>query len=258
MAFACLTARAVELRQAGIRYIFTGHVLPEDKSLCRLDGIPSLASRRTPDTGRPGSSVTMAPGRISARTPQTGFTRKPAPGAPVSTPSTGTLHQPLQKSFQRISLEQWPDPWQKLFSKTKRGWLAWTYWDLGADLCGHADTQRRQCLARLIRDLNRPAGTHTFWPICLPVQEEASFSLQANPEIFWSGLHELGARVLIIMGSQAARQAGITKAIQPLQSFNHNGLRILMTWDFDHIFAETTRYKNIVNFLGTMLNSLGR
>jgi hypothetical protein len=64
--------------------------------------------------------------------------------------------------FIRTTPEAWPAPWQELSARMKKGWLCWTYWELGEDLCREADPVRRRMLGQIIASLRRPAGTNTF------------------------------------------------------------------------------------------------
>lgn len=137
-------------------------------------------------------------------------------------------------------IRTWPADWQALFARTKPGRVAWTYYGLGHDLCGTPNTARRKKLADLIAFLRLPKGTHTFWPIGLPAQDEdGNTYLAVNKDIFWQGLQLLNARMLIIMGSPAARSAGITGHISPTMPMRPiNGMLTLLTWDIDHLDNE--------------------
>ena len=99
----------------------------------------------------------------------------------------------------------WPAPWQTRLEQTRPGPVLWTYWNLGPDMCDPQTPgrlERRQFLQRLLQDLGHPAGTHTFWPSCLPpdpaalpaaaTQQESAYV--ANPDVFWSGAMQLKAR----------------------------------------------------------------
>ena len=93
--------------------------------------------------------------------------------------------------------------------------MLWTYWNLGADLCdpqAPGRQERRQFLQRLLHDLGHPAGTHTFWPSCLPPDADALPSLQEqtggyvpNADVFWSGARQLQARGVVVMEVETIR-----------------------------------------------------
>lgn len=142
----------------------------------------------------------------------------------------------------------WPRPWQELYARTKRGPVAWTYYGLGHDLCGNPNKERSRKLGDLLKYLRKPRGTHTFWPVGLPQpDEDGNLVIVADRTVFWQGLHALGARMLIVMGSPAARLIGMEGVIRPLQAMKAiNGLRVLLTRDIDHLdekaFMDTKIY----------------
>jgi hypothetical protein len=130
----------------------------------------------------------------------------------------------------------------------RKGPVAWTYPELGLDLTGHASPERRDCLNQLLHSLHRRAGTHTFWPYALPGEPESG--LTPRPDIFWSGLRELGVKMLIIMGSTASNAIGLSGPdVRPLNTIRANGCVICFTWDFAHIQEETNRLNQISRYI---------
>ena len=118
----------------------------------------------------------------------------------------------------------------------------------GLDLTGHASPERRDCLNQLLHSLHRRAGTHTFWPYALPGEPESG--LTPRPDIFWSGLRELGVKMLIIMGSTASNAIGLSGPdVRPLNTIRANGCVICFTWDFAHIQEETNRLNQISRYI---------
>lgn len=147
-----------------------------------------------------------------------------------------------------VDTSLWPKPWQELFARTKHGPVAWSYYGLGHDLCGNPNKERSRKLGDLLQYLRKPKGTHTFWPVGLPQpDEDGNLVIVADKTVFWQGLHALGARMLIVMGSPAARLIGMEGIIRPLQAMKAiNGLRVLLTRDIDHLddkaFMDTKIY----------------
>ncbi|MBO4301263.1 MAG: hypothetical protein J5861_06635 [Desulfovibrio sp.] len=80
----------------------------------------------------------------------------------------------------------------------------------------------------------------------------------ANAQIFWSGVHCLEARGVVIMGSAAAEAAGLRQKFQPLQQILHNGHFVWMLWDVDTIINLEQRYNSVLAFLKNSLHQLLR
>jgi len=143
-----------------------------------------------------------------------------------------------------------------MLGRMKKGPICWTYAELGLDLTGHADAMRRDALTKLLHSLHRKAGTHTFWPCALP--EGPDLTLVPNCDIFWSGLQELGVKVLIVMGSAASNAIGLSgREVRPLNTMRGSGCIICFTWDFAHIREDMRRLDTISTFLNATCNQLG-
>ena len=160
--------------------------------------------------------------------------------------------------FTRTAPETWPGPWQNLHARMKTAWLCWTYWELGEDLCGTADPGRRQVLGQLISSLRRPAGTSTFWPPALPAEEGTGQSgLVPSRDLFWSGVRELGVRMIVAMGFRASIAIGLPQEeVRPLHWQIRNGVIVCTTWDFFRIAEQPSRLGDIVTFLNTTIRQL--
>lgn len=115
---------------------------------------------------------------------------------------------------------------------------------------------RRDFLRRMIRDLGYPAGTHTFWPVCLPPQDAPDAPEQESADAFWAGLRLLRARGAVIMGSAAARAAGMPAGLRPLQSLFFHGFRVFILWDMANLVRQEQRYGKILEFLRVSLRPL--
>ncbi|MDE7240712.1 hypothetical protein [Desulfovibrio sp.] len=158
-----------------------------------------------------------------------------------------------------------PQGWQSRLAATRPGLVAWTYWNLARDLAGvgsSADADagaqgrslRRAFLARLLRELAHPAGTHTFWPACMPGTarapgpgEEPDFT--AHPEAFWSGAAHLGCRAVIVMGSAAVRALGLPGNARPLSQLRWRGQHVLVLWEVDSLAENAARFGPTLAFL---------
>ena len=198
----------------------------------------------------PGPRFGSGSGAVSSQA-QTRPSMRPGPAPVRQAPAQATARpQPAPVAEAHLELvATWPEGWQKLFARTRPGKVAWTYYGLGHDLCGQANKARSKKLSELIAYLAMPRGTHTFWPIGLPaLDEDGNTILAIDRKIFWQGLQLLNARMLIIMGSPAARAVGIQGPISPTMPMRPiNGMLTLLTWDIDDLdnedhFSRTRNY----------------
>ena len=160
----------------------------------------------------------------------------------------------------------WPSPWQTRLEQTRPGPVLWTYWNLGPDLCEPQTPgrlERRQFLQRLLQDLGHPAGTHTFWPSCLPpdpaalplppsgaaTDPQGQNAYVANPDVFWSGAMQLKARGVVVMGSAAARAVALPAGLRPPQQIRHRGKLVWVLWDVDNLLQFDQRYASMLALL---------
>lgn len=200
---------------------------------------------------RPLAKTSAIPRAAQAKTPTTA----PAFGKTVAAqePRRPDLWHPLPP-------HAWPEPWRGRLKQTRPGLVLWTYWNLGPDLSDpqvQGRKERRVFLQRLLQDLGHPAGTHTFWPACLPQGPEAPPSslttehdgYAANQDVFWSGVHQLKARGVVVMGSAAATAVGLQGGLRPPQQIRHRGRLIWVLWDVDNLLHFEQRYASMLAFL---------
>jgi len=164
----------------------------------------------------------------------------------------------------------WPSPWQARLEQTRPGPILWTYWNLGPDLCDPQTPgrlERRQFLQRLLHDLGHPAGTHTFWPSCLPPDPDAlpgteqpiaENGFAANADVFWSGASQLRARGVVVMGSAAANAVALPGGLRPPQQIRHRGKLVWVLWDVDNLLQFDQRYASMLALLREALRHILR
>lgn len=90
----------------------------------------------------------------------------------------------------------WTDYWNKAAKNPK---VIFTYYELGQDLSGGADPQRRVFLKKFLTRLSWPAGTTTFWPV-------GAFHdniIHVDADLFWRGAVKLMAGYLACFGQRA-------------------------------------------------------
>lgn len=217
------------------------------------------------------SGAPAAPGAASAPVvaqhrpvrPQASARGAEAPAAPA-------------RSWRPLPPHVWPAVWQERLSRTRQGRVVWTYWNLGPDLCdpqAPGKAQRSAFFRRLMQDLAYPAGTSTFWPVCLPDPEASPEALARaraaspdgstphylpNADVFWSGVQALHARAVVVMGSVAARALQLPAAVRPLQQLRHRGSLVWVLWDVEFLLDEPQRYTAMLAFVRRALQQISR
>lgn len=271
-------------QRAGVEFLLADQPLPAPWSLCIAAAPaaprtaspahrPAHSSPQEPVPHRrpvqaPAPSVTAAGPAASRNLARSasGEAVSPARSAPNSVASpaaSGSVTAPQTIAPPAAVLDLapnlWPAPWQERLKKTAPAAVLWTYWTLGEDLCGRPNPERRALLKRLLADLAHPAGTHSFWPPALPnATDPAAGELQANADVFWSGVQTLKARALVVMGSPAIKALALPPRLRPFQQTRHNGRLIIVLRDVDFLVQETHRYDAVREFLKQALAPFGR
>lgn len=241
--------------------------------------------------GQHGTENQQRPSYAEHRAAQAAGTKPQTPSPRSTTASAvtpdvdGTMLPSAQAST--LEVDQWPAQWRELLERTPaKAPLAWTYWTLGLDLCGHADARRRDLLRRLVSGLNMPRGTHAFWPIALPdeatAQAASNVATQqpsggesdgngdtasasppgttatavANVPLYLAGLERIAPRILIIMGSQALRAVLPNMRIGPFQQGRALGRQLIVLPDLDFLTQEPARLEPVVAYLQQALAPL--
>lgn len=161
-----------------------------------------------------------------------------------------------QPQLQILPTEAWPEVWRTMLSATKKGLFAWTYLGLGQDLHdakkpgGDAAREKQRLargnfLRRLLADLGHPAGTHTFWPLDMPVDK----GNMPRGDIFWSALQLLGCRGVVVMGSAAAKIIVPDEKLKPLMQLRKHGMFIWILRDIDDLTNAPEKYAPVPAFL---------
>jgi len=139
-------------------------------------------------------------------------------------------HREEQSSASGPDSALWPSPWQERLAKTRSAPVLWTYWELGRDLSGTPDPQRRGLVMDLLQELAHPSGTHSFWPVALPGRGKDG-ELEANATVFWEGVRLLRSRAVMIMGTELLRFLALPDsllALRPFQQDRHQGSALIV------------------------------
>jgi len=95
---------------------------------------------------------------------------------------------------------EWPEPWRGFWNNVQTSaQMVWTYWELGADIGGTPNRERRSLWMNLIRALNRPKGCVTFWPM----SHRGDRDIEPHPRMFWHGVNIIRPRFVAVFGRQA-------------------------------------------------------
>ena len=192
------------------------------------------------------------------------------PAGPDTAEAAPAAEQSKAAAWLPLPPHVWPGPWQARLKQTRPGPVLWTYWNLGPDLCDPQTPgrmERRQFLQRLLNDLGHPAGTHTFWPSCLPPDPEAlpptvppisDNGFAANADVFWSGAAQLRARGVVVMGSAAANAVALPGGLRPPQQIRHRGKLVWVLWDVDNLLQFDQRYASMLALLREALRHILR
>jgi len=93
----------------------------------------------------------------------------------------------------------WPAPWSTLASRiTPRLQIFWTYSQLGQDLSGQADVERRKLFQSLIGYMGLPKGAISFWP-CTSWDGE---KFENRADVFWKGVKDYDVKFIACFGDQ--------------------------------------------------------
>ncbi len=169
----------------------------------------------------------------------------------------------------QLAVSAWPKAWQVL--RERRKWppkplVCWTYAGLGDDLVGNPELdtvndERKQLIARLIKELDHPGGTHVFWPYTLPDSFLAEHGGNAA-QIFPSGMDAAGffqiamdtmrPRVVLIFGSEARDALKLPSSLIPHTEARLNG-RLHIQMSRPESFADAAAFARALAFLRKQL-----
>ena len=269
MAFADLNPLGALWQGHGLRCLLLPEDAPPACSFCAEPGLRTAQPRRAAVP----AARSVQPARQGSRPARQMASAAPEGSAPEQRESarageretTPAANAHGGERWRPLPPHVWPAPWRGRLAATRPGLVVWTYWNLGRDLCGAQDEQRqarRAFLQRLLGDLGHPAGTHTFWPACLP-RGDADDAPDAenyapHADAFWSGVSTLGARGVVVMGSAAAKALALPGGLRPLQQTRHRGHLIWVLWDVEYLLHEEQRYGAMLAFLRQALRHVIR
>ena len=209
----------------GLQTLLASQALPPEKSL--VNGkVPS---------NRP----------LSRKLPSTEPLHRPKPQTPKAQPQV-TPRPPR-------AYATWPAIWQQLLERVKAGHVVWTYPLLGSDLLQQPSpglAERRAFLGRIVKDQPvYPQGTHTFWPYQL------SDGL-AQPELFWAGVRQLKASVVMILGLEAGQKL-LARPVVPYSQHHAYGCHVVVFQEIQDLAQNLALYGAMRKMQRDVLAALG-
>lgn len=139
--------------------------------------------------------------------------------------SSGVQQSGAGEAPARVELSK---EWEAVLAKSPASpKVAWTYFQLGFDLCGQADPARGQLLRQIIAHLRWPKGSSGFLPVGLP----DGGSIVPDPAAFWTGIERLGASDIVCLGHQAAQVLCTDYAGQQTVNLSPYTLHVLPSLD---------------------------
>ncbi len=253
--------------QQGIDFLLQDSAVPEQHSLCHAK---SLHPMPKPKMAQHNQHYEAQKARVQNSTPAaqhygeqkttthqvtksgTNFTSNQKIAAQTHTAAPAQITAPAKSNRVSVPMEQWPHTWQERFRQTKPARVVWTYDTLGHDLCGQASNTRRELLRDILKDLGHPSGTHSFWPISLPDGNEPQ-NLITNVPVFWAGVRQLEARVLIVLGQSAATTLGYQAYDAPFKEFKSQDKLVFLTRDIETLIKKDHSYTLIIQYLRSHL-----
>ncbi len=241
-------------KKAGLQCLFLDE---ERKKLLR--GTSVSYGKQTTQAGQPHNA--NQPDHRQARQAASYTQPVPKPQSVSPTPASGSA---------KLAVSAWPKAWQILHERRKwpaKPLVCWTYAGLGDDLVGTpgvdlVDEARKQHIARLIKELNHPGGTHVFWPYALPdsflAENGGDGALSLFPSgmdtasFFQSVMEIMRPRVVLIFGSEARDALKLPPALIPHTDAMIGG-RLHIQMARPESFADAAAFARALAFLRKQL-----
>ncbi|WP_319763250.1 hypothetical protein [Maridesulfovibrio sp.] len=225
--------------QNGLQYVFKD-ALPGIEELENSVRRPSAAKAQNPRQKPSGHAQVSRSGHPTPKTPP-----QPQQVQPESrkqrpsfdrTPPAKPSRMPTRKESVKPNVnfpvpESWPAPWSALAGRINpRVQIFWTYAQMGQDLSGQADAERRKLFQSLIGYMGLPKGAISFWPCTSWNGSE----IENKSDIFWKGVESYGVKFVASFGDKA-RSIIAPDAPSSSASVHINGVQILMLHDPDFL-----------------------
>jgi len=235
------------LKQAGLEYL----LFDEAQARALRESTQEAGGR----FASPGVRALASQSSAAAQTPQSPARDKGAKSDAQAPPHECAPRLEKQPPTNASDVALWPVDWRERLAKTRSAPVLWTYWELGRDLCGAPDPQRRELLQDLLQELGHPPGTHSFWPVALPGRDG---ELEANAPVFWEGVRLLHSRAIMIMGPHVLPSLALPDnllALRPFQQRRHQGSSLIVLPAPDMLIRAKRRMQALREFVRQSLAS---
>lgn len=187
--------------------------------------------------------------------------RRPVPAwtprkeeVPSSVPKS--LSFPHERTLpKKIPPAEWAEDWKKVRASAKKGLVVWTYEELGGDLLGIESeglAERRLFLTKVLQyPPVFPIGTHTFWPYAL----FRNGVYEPDAGIFWTGVHELQAKIVVVLGAKAGQL--LLGRETPFTRLVVQGVQGIVFEDIAELKQDSARFEQMQSFLRSVLARSG-
>lgn len=147
--------------------------------------------------------------------------------------------------FTRTAPHEWPEAWQEFLALSERHWFCFTWPNMHVDHHWQDDRDIVCPLIEIMRGLGWLDDANcTFWPCDWR-------------DYFWSGIRELGCRIIAIFGPEAAKRVGLPEGEwRPLHWEIRNGVILATLWDFADMQEHPSRIDDCVTFLSATFRQL--
>ncbi len=224
--------------QNGLQFVFKdalpGIVELEKGPARQRPAVPSkpIASSRSGQVAGQSAPRPSQPQQVSdnrTKSSGQGFRQPTPPPKPSRVPAQRKTIPQQEKCLPDPA--SWVAPWNSIASRiTPRLQIFWTYAQLGQDLSGQADAERRKLFQSLIGYMGLPKGAISFWPCTAWNGSE----FESKPDIFWKGVKDYGVKFVACFGDQT-RSIIAPEAPANAASAHINDVQLVMLQDPDFL-----------------------
>ncbi|NDV26207.1 hypothetical protein FMR86_06030 [Desulfovibrio sp. JC010] len=201
---------------------------PRQQAQARPQQRPQQFAAQQNQAPQQDSAQKVSPQQPAQQQQRPSFDRTP-PAKPSRIPQQRKA--PAQPQVNFPDPESWPAPWSTLAGRiSPRVQIFWTYAQMGQDMSGQADAERRKLFQSLIGYMGLPKGAISFWPCTSWNGSE----FENKPDIFWKGVEAYGVKFIASFGDQT-RSIIAPEAPSSSASVHINGVQMLMLQDPDFL-----------------------
>ncbi len=252
MAYANVNPFILSWKQQGLEYLLSESVAPENVSLCNTHANSARKAKNDQLKQEVSGRFTGADNQVSPAYVQSSVERnwsKVKERVSSETQKQEKLDSVTQKTEENTIMPL-PSAWKERLDKTVATSVLFSYLELGYDLYGQVDANRRHLFLQLItKDLKQPANAYSFWPVALP----ESGTLVPDATAYWNGVKILNARGVVIFGEKSAQAVGLAAKSIVGNFFWHNGCQVLVAPALSYSMESEDNHQKMVRHLKKIL-----